>query len=170
MSADKIDQLSTRQQHRVNLDLNSQQASEPMLRSKLPRISIRPSVPFPSADIYQIAQCLDQSDDDGARDGDAANLQSSRHSSFITSSGDQKHQRYLDSISELYSEDERPRPLAEVLPLPIPQHLRDQLCFEEALLVSMRNDNDDATEGVAGSAEARVERLYRCGCGHSHMQ
>lgn len=158
MSADHSDQqqLAARQLQRVNLDLRNA-PGEPAPRAKLPRISARPSVPFRFADIFQIAQCLDESDDAGATAGHAANPPTPERSSFLTLPGDQEHQRYLDNVSELYAPEERPRPLAEVLPLPIAQPLRDQLCFEEALLVSLRSD--DAADDAAVATD---KRLYRC--------
>lgn len=131
-------------------------------RTKLPAISFASSELFPSDEIYQISQCLDLSYEEIGAEGNVAIPPSTVHSSFVTVLGNEQNQHYLDNISELNNPESKPKPLADVLELPIPLHLRDQLCFEEILLVSVLN-NAGATEDVGvGRTQSSVQGCVVC--------
>lgn len=156
--------------------VNAHQASIRVPR-KLRAVSIRPSVQFPTEHIFQIHQCFGASSEfntsdawlqSGANAATGANLVSGESATNTTAAGFQASAVQSsvvthDGETDLYNVDDigqfgaraPVRPLEELVPVPVPERLREHLCFDEVLVVSVeKTPSNGAADGSAAAATA----------------
>lgn len=117
---------------------------------KLRTVSIRPSVQFPTEPIFQIQQCFGKMSS-STSGSDGVSLPKSDVVSALPASTVQSSVMTHDAETELYNVDDigqfgtraTVRPLGELVALPVPEKRRENLCFDEVLVVSVQKASND---------------------------
>lgn len=129
---------------------------------KLRTVSIRPSVHFPTEPIFQIQQCFGKMSS-SIFGSDAVSLPKSDVVSALPASTVQSSVMTHDAETELYNVDDigqfgarASTPLGELVALPVPEKRRENLCFDEVLVVSVQKaSNDCAGDNAVADEEPR---------------